>query len=67
MVPAEPQLASALPPEGATRHQRWTQRHVTELRDGVAAGSDLTTIAAQMGRKVGDVEAMANRLRLRLV
>jgi hypothetical protein len=67
MVPAEPQLASPLPLEGATRHQRWTQRHVTELRDGVAAGSDLTTIATQLGRTVEDVEAMANRLRLRLV
>lgn len=46
-------------------HQRWTQTHLSDLRQRVHAGETLDRIAVTLGRPVEDVAAMASRLRLR--
>jgi hypothetical protein len=47
-------------------HRRWTQTHITELRDRLQLGQALADIAKSLERTPEDITAMMRRLRLRL-
>jgi hypothetical protein len=47
-------------------HRRWTQTHITELRERVQIGGALADIASALGRTPDEVTTMVRRLRLRL-
>lgn len=47
-----------------SKHQRWTQTAINDLRNGIASGLEVETIADTLGRTVEDTRAMALRLRL---
>jgi hypothetical protein len=49
-----------------SKHQRWTQTNINDLRSGVASGVEIEAIADALGRTVEDIRAMVLRLRLRL-
>jgi len=49
-----------------TKHQRWTQTNINDLRSGVAGGVSVEAIAEALGRTVEDIRTMAMRLRLRV-
>ncbi len=49
-----------------SKHQRWTQTAINDLRSGIASGLEVETIADTLGRTVADTRAMAFRLRLRV-
>lgn len=46
-------------------HQRWTQSHITALRDRLLAGDSVGEIATGLARPPVEVAAMMARLRLR--
>jgi hypothetical protein len=49
-----------------SKHQRWTQTNINDLRSGIASGVEIEVIADALGRTVEDIRAMVSRLRLRL-